>query len=44
MQYWLDLLVREQIVSSDESASLASEADQLTAIFTSLMNKWRPRR
>ena len=44
MQYWLELLVEERIVSSAESAPLASEADQLTAIFTSLMNRWRPRR
>ena len=38
-EYWLELLVDENIVSSGKMAALLDETGQLMAIFTTIINK-----
>ena len=40
--YWLEMLGRDKTVGPDRVAPLIDEAKQLTAIFVSLIKKWKP--
>jgi len=37
-QYWLELMIAEEIVSNNKFSSLVKETDELVAIFVSSMN------
>jgi len=37
-QYWLELMIAEEIVSNNKLSSLVKETDELVAIFVSSMN------
>lgn len=42
--YWLEILDGANLVPSAKLEALKKEADELTAIFVSLINKWKPKR
>ena len=41
--YWLEILGTDKAVGPDRVAPLIDEAKQLTAIFVSLIRKWKPK-
>ena len=41
--YWLETLAGDKTVGPDRVAPLIDEAKQLTAIFVSLIKKWKPK-
>jgi four helix bundle protein len=42
--YWLELLVETGHVSTMSAQPISAEIDQLIAIFSSLIQKWKPRK
>jgi four helix bundle protein len=40
--YWLELLVAKKIVAENDAGPIYKEAEELIAIFVSLIRKWKP--
>ena len=40
--YWLELLVAKKIVAENDAGPIYKEAQELIAIFVSLIRKWKP--
>ena len=40
--YWLELLIAKKIVAENDAGPIYKEAEELIAIFVSLIRKWKP--
>ncbi len=40
--YWLELLIASGVIRATDAELTRAEADQLIAIFVSLIKKWKP--
>ena len=40
--YWLELLIAKKIVTESDAGPVHKEAEELIAIFVSLIRKWKP--